>query len=462
MNYREVSVAIVNLKMDKANPRHPNLDNQVEIIDWMINGNNRTGQKLYALAKDVIKYGINPAERIVITKESNDKDYTVLEGNRRVTTIKLLNNPDIAPNELWKKKFKAILSKSYSPIRELSCIYYPNPEDAYHFIEIKHMGEANGAGIVQWDSEQKARHAKRLNKKKGPQRALELLEHVRTSELYDKETKDAAHSGFPITTLDRMISDVEFRDFLGLGINSEGRVVYSIDPEEARKPISKIIKDFGSGLMNVRDVINKEMREKYKSEFSSEAIPDLRKRLVDPICIEGCLEMNEPAKRPPRYQLPANRKYVILPGINIPIDPTRFNRQKRIYDELRKLPLKDRNGNTCFPNAAVLLIRVFLETSIDTYIDAIGLQSPNLNNGWKDISLVEKIKFVLKDIESKGKIDAGKAKVIKKMYSDPNRLYYPGSLNDYVHNRFQLASPSEIVDFWDSYQELFISIYTSM
>lgn len=457
-----MTVSIVNLNMDRTNPRHPDLNSQREIIDWMINGNNKTGEKLYNLAKDILKHGINPAEKIVITKEKNDKDYIVLEGNRRVTAIKLLNNPDIAPNDNWKRKFRTIITDSYQTIKELSCVYYPNPEDAFHFIELKHMGETNGAGTVPWDPEQKARHAKKVNKKKGAQKALSLVDHIRSSPLYDQNIKTATENKFPLTTLDRLLSDVEFRAFLGLGIDSDGNVVYTIDPEEAKKPISKVIDDFGTGKRKVESVINKKAREEYIKEFKSTNRPDISKQLANPIPIQSESDLNTQNPRPPRYQLPANRKHVVLTGTNIPINPSRFNRQKRIYDELRKLPLKDKDGNTCFPNAAILLIRLFIETSITEYIVVNSIPSPNPNDGWKNISLVEKMKRVLTDIEKKGKIEPKKATIIKKLYDDPKKLYYPGSLNDFAHNRFQVITPAEVTDFWDSYVEFLTAIYENM
>ena len=462
MNYKEISVSLVNLIMDKTNPRHPDLNSQKEIIDWMICGNNKIGEKLFNLAKDILKYGINPADKVVITKEKNDKDYIVLEGNRRVTAIKLLNNPDIAPNDVWKKKFRSIITDSYQLIKEISCVYYPNPEDAFHFIELKHMGETDGAGTVPWDSEQKARHAKKVNRKKGAQKALSLIDHIRSSPLYEETVKQASKKNFPLTTLERLLSDIDFRAFLGLGIDADGNVVYTIDPQEAKKPISKVIEDFGTGKKKVRDVINKKARELYINEFPSNAKPDVSKQLANPLPLLAEESLVLPITHPPRYQQPANRKHVVLPGTNIAIDPSRFNRQKRIYDELKRLPLKDREGNTCFPNAAILLIRLFIETSITEYIDINKISSPNPKDGWKDISLVEKMKRVLTDIEKKGKIAPKKAVIIKKLYADPKKLCYPGSLNDFAHNRFQVITPAEVTDFWDSYVEFLSAIYENM
>ena len=106
MKYQELEIEIVELFMDKTNPRHPPLEGQIEIIRWMTDGNARTGEKLFALAKDIVSYGINPAELAMVTKSNTGDGYIVLEGNRRITSIKLLNNPKSAPTEHWQKKLE--------------------------------------------------------------------------------------------------------------------------------------------------------------------------------------------------------------------------------------------------------------------------------------------------------------------------------------------------------------------
>ena len=75
---------------------------------------------------------------------------------------------------------------------------------------------------------------------------------------------------------------------------------------------------------------------------------------------------------------------------------------------------------------------------------------------------MEKLKKSLENLERNGQIDSSQAKVVKKLYSDPKKLGYPGSLNDFAHNTKQVVSPSEVADFWDSYLGFFIALYKDM
>lgn len=191
-NYQEDTIPLTRLDLDPDNSRYTwDLESQREIIEWMTSGAaNHIGDKVFALAKDITQYGLNPLERVMVTPdENNKKKYIVLEGNRRVTALKLLNNPDTAPTQ-WKRKYSQLISSSgYKPPKKVSCVIIKDVEVAFHFMEVKHLGESGGVGIVPWGTEEKARHQKRQNKKSREHKSLSLLDHVRESSLYSQGTR---------------------------------------------------------------------------------------------------------------------------------------------------------------------------------------------------------------------------------------------------------------------------------
>jgi len=247
-------------------------------------GTGRIGEKLATLAKDIAEFGLNPADRAMVAADEKERGhYVVLEGNRRLSAVKLLNNPDLAPDKKWKKRFARLASQGYTPIRMVNCVVFDVEELAFHFIELRHLGESGGAGIVPWEAEQKARHDQKVHRRSRHHKALAILDFVRTADGVDEDTKNHAGEGFPITTLDRLLSDREFRTFLGLDLNSDGEICFSVEPRQALKPIGKVINDFGSGKSNVRDVINKEKRDECKTTFTRDGVADHSKALANPI-----------------------------------------------------------------------------------------------------------------------------------------------------------------------------------
>lgn len=98
--HHDEQIPVTRLNLDTKNPRHPEQDSQREILQWMTQGTGRIGEKLLILAADIAANGLNPAERVMVSIDKTKSDeYIVIEGNRRVAAIKLINNPDLVSSE---------------------------------------------------------------------------------------------------------------------------------------------------------------------------------------------------------------------------------------------------------------------------------------------------------------------------------------------------------------------------
>jgi hypothetical protein len=73
-----------------------------------------TSHKLVKLAESVIaQKGLSPLDNIlVLDKKPGDHGYVVLEGNRRVAVLKVLNNPSLMDDAKISKGSSAIESSS--------------------------------------------------------------------------------------------------------------------------------------------------------------------------------------------------------------------------------------------------------------------------------------------------------------------------------------------------------------
>jgi hypothetical protein len=88
---RKLSVDAI--RLDKQNPRLPEEmlnESQTSIIRYMIEE-----FKILEIAKSITKNGFFINELPIAAKEGNH--FVVIEGNRRITALKLLRNPDLAP-----------------------------------------------------------------------------------------------------------------------------------------------------------------------------------------------------------------------------------------------------------------------------------------------------------------------------------------------------------------------------
>lgn len=89
------NVPVANLLLDAENPRLPGgYHTQRDTIHAVLRAE---GAKTLALAGDVAEHGISPTERLaVIASETERGRFVVLEGNRRVTALRLLAEPSLA------------------------------------------------------------------------------------------------------------------------------------------------------------------------------------------------------------------------------------------------------------------------------------------------------------------------------------------------------------------------------
>lgn len=467
--YPEIDIPLSKLLMDHDNPRHPNkLNSQREIIEWMKSGDKKIGERVFDLAKDIAAHGLSPTERVMV-RENDDGTYTVWEGNRRLTALKLLNNPSTAPDvNKWQEKYKKLkAANGFRPIKKVPCVIVNDEDVAFHFIENKHLNNNGGAGVVTWGSEEKARHERRRTGTSRLGKALALLEHVRNSLAYDEITKELADRGFPITTLDRLLGDKLFREFLGLTLTEDGELAFNLEPGESAKPIRKIINDFGGGKYNVRDVINKEEREKYKATFSINDTADHNKKLKLPIEVTE-KETYSPeirgtaihgTRKARYYDDPKNRKFLIIQGSNLPIDPKTHNRARRIYDELKKLPLKHDGKSKqtqTYPNAVAVLFRSFFEISINAFIEKSKMPHPR---GWQEVKLPEKVVKVKDYMYEHKLLNKDQIGVINKLSGGKDHPTSIQTLNGYVHNPGMIPTADNLVDTWDIYYDLLSCIW---
>ena len=113
------SLRVDQLLLDNDNPRHEITMTQREAIHEMIEGQK---EKMSNLANDIAINGLDRSSLLIVMPHQEESDkFIVLEGNRRLTAIKLLLEPSLAElggsqsfqkqikeaSNLFQSKFKA-------------------------------------------------------------------------------------------------------------------------------------------------------------------------------------------------------------------------------------------------------------------------------------------------------------------------------------------------------------------
>ena len=116
-----------------------------------------------------------------------------------------------------------------------------------------------------------------------------------------------------------------------------------------------------------------------------------------------------------------------------------MGRANDIFHELRRLEVEN------YRNAVSILLRVFLEFSIEAYIDRRTV--PGVTAGDK---LSKKLLSVAQHMESNSIMNKKELHTVRKAANDPNSLFSTMTLNAYVHNVNFYPSSSELKTSWDN------------
>jgi hypothetical protein len=475
--YTERQVPLKNLLVDQNNPRlSDKYDNQNDTIQSMIK---LQGEKLVELAKHIIENGFNPTNILLVSpsKDKNNGMFDVLDGNRRVTTLKLLDKPELAEGQINTSLYQRLIALSVTfkkePITDVKCVIFKNKEDADIWIQLNHRGENKGAGLVEWDGQVAARYDAIHGDKSSE---LQILDFVKGYANLSPVTQEKIDNGkFPITTLERLIGSPEIRDKLGIEIKD--KIVYTYFPdEEVSKGLTRIFNDLGDGKYNVSQLKSIEQRKDYINSFSSEELPspDKKNAIVSPLDIKYGVLIKERELTIPKNaidekpnldiqnglsptQLPAeakkssitrskggqsNRKTLIPKQCNLTIPQHRIS---NIYKELKKININD------YPNASTVLFRVFIELSLDYFIDKNFISWTEEQK--KNTKLKDKLTKVGEQMKQQGILTDSEFTPVRKAASSQTFLHSSvNSMNAYVHCMNVSPVASEMIVGWDDLQ----------
>lgn len=440
MQHETKSISISVLEINTENPRFETVSSQREAITIMIENQKK---KLAELAEDIVKNGLNPSDPCIVTPEKNGKKFKVLEGNRRITVLKLLKNNNLIPEEHKSllNRFKE-LSSDYekNPIKNVPCVIFPKADEANKWIRLKHTGENNGIGTVPWDAQQKARFEEKVKGK--TTYALQVIDFLKKDDGFDTELKSKL-SQVPSSSLQRLLSDRDARKMIGLTV--ENGLIHTVyPPSEIRKPLTKIITDLASNDFTVKEIYYKKDRSNYIERFNNSELPDTSTS-ISKWEITTPTPPKEKKKKRVKPQ-PPERNTVIPKDCIIHIKSTRIN---KIYEELRNLDLRH------FVNAAAVTFRVFIELSVEHFAKASSIQV------YKDDKLKNKIFKVMNYLKEKELLTREQLKPVDVAISRPNSIFSVNTFNAYVHNEHLNPIASDLKTTWDNLEPFILKMWES-
>lgn len=486
------TINISNLLLDLDNPRFPRIvESQREALNLMIE---IQSDKIELLASDIAKFGLDPSERLIVYKNElseDPKSYTVAEGNRRLTALKLLQEPDLSENERTKSRIKKIIQTSIQLPKEIDCVIFDNAEEFEHWVSLKHSGQNNGIGRVRWDTVEQGRYQSKHGKFSFGSQFWQFLENEKSLSESIIKNKNI----LKLTNITRMLDDPYVRNSLGLEVVNS--ILFCSQPK-ARfvDDISKLLRamqetdDKGRAIFTVNKIRHKSHRQDVLNELNITK-PDFKLEKFWELANPSSFK-EEPTKKNPPHNFRSdsepqtdykkdgndsssnkeeknneqskdegnNQGSNKNTNANAKHNPNRnsliptnvrynfYNRKcKKIFDELKGKLVHDE----C-PMAISVLFRVFIELSLICYLDKNKIILKKQQQGLHD-----KVVAVSNDLRDKGFLSNSEVSSVQSVSS--SITVSQGSLQQYMHNIDTLPDRSSLNTQFDNLHCLFSAIW---
>jgi hypothetical protein len=446
-NPRPINVS--DLLLDMQNPRVESSAKQREQMQRLLDDQE---DRIVNLAADIVENGVSPIDLLLVmpSKVENEK-FIALEGNRRLFALKILTNPHVLgdltlPEGRRKKLEKLAATFKENPVKEIGCYEVETREKARHWLQLRHMGESDGSGVVGWGGVATARF-------KGEDPALQAIEFlINSGQLTADELALVRSMRFPITTLRRLLEARAVKDFLGVEVKEE-KLLTGLPGDELIKPLRRIALDLARGDITVTDVKLRDQQIAYINKFPAAHRANLKMAgSMRPVQDIGTSEFgkkgngNGKAQKKKKNVAP-DRTNVVPRADRLPIGDPKAN---EIYHELRKLRVEET------PHACAVLIRVFLEHTTDRYCEHAGIP---LRSDKHDKSLARKVEEACDHLVNADKIKRSAVQALRRGIHQDHSPLSATLLNAYVHNEFTKPSPRELRNAWDHAQPFFEKVW---
>lgn len=266
-----ISIPLDLVKLDQDNVRFGNdvAQNQREAIELMM-ADPDDARKILKLAEHIAVHGLDPTDVQLVTPTDGGA-FVVLEGNRRLTALKLLQKPDLCPAEGMVKSFLAAQGlMQMSDLNEIDFSVVPTRADGDIWVELKHTGENGGVGRVGWSSDIRDARRARLTGIESIGRQIRNL--VKDNPNYFEEAAIAGINLIPVTTLTRLFASAPAQQ--AFQIRVEGRELDPAVPLRYIAPALEFaIELFVSEDYNVNDVRSDDDRKRFVGYIPPELHP---------------------------------------------------------------------------------------------------------------------------------------------------------------------------------------------
>lgn len=384
-------------------PSQDELIQEIARVEW---------KSCIELLKHIVKYGqLSPLENILLLSHGNR--YIVLEGNRRLFALRLLNQHKPTLQLLGERKQTQVESivKGHNPITEVRAVIFEHRVDAAPWITLKHASGQGGAAMKPWRAFEKDRDEYNRN----PDNCPKTLAFI-----YTAINLRGSHKGFAdvidrvldngYTNLERIITSSFFEEMTGITIS--GTMLRSPYGEKyVHNIVMSICEALANKEANSRDLNKTTGLEKFirsiVEKHESSKTPNEKVELDAKIPQSVDKQSNETPQVPSSA---GTQTALIEPATKKQQTRTKQNKQKALAgftpsnlgDKLNQM-VREAQKLTIhnYPEILFATYRILLDLSCDYYVKEKGIDIPS-------VDICKRVLHVLEHISPEASNDSGR------------------------------------------------------
>jgi hypothetical protein len=384
-------------------PSQDELVQEIARVEW---------KSCIELLKHIVKYGqLSPLENILLLSHGNR--YIVLEGNRRLFALRLLNQHKPTLQLLDERKQTQVESivKGHNPITEVRAVIFKHRVDAAPWITLKHASGQGGAAMKPWRAFEKDRDEYNRNPDNCPKTlaffytAINLRgSHKGFADVIDR----VLENGY--TNLERIITSSFFEEMTGITIS--GTMLRSPYGEKyVHNIVMSICEALANKEANSRDLNKTTGLEKFirsiVEKHESSKTPNEKVELDAKIPQAVDKQSNETPQVPSSA---GTQTALIEPATKKQQTRTKQNKQKALArftpsnlgDKLNQM-VREAQKLTIhnYPEILFATYRILLDLSCDYYVKEKGINIPS-------VDICKRVLHVLEHISPEASNDSGR------------------------------------------------------
>ncbi|MCI8411594.1 MAG: hypothetical protein HFJ40_04020 [Clostridia bacterium] len=417
-------IKVEDIMINPENPRHNEVQLTItemgeELIMKQLIRDKETANKMFDLIKSIYESGFIPSLAVILEYRENINKYIPWDGNRRITALKILKNPNVMQNLKYFTYAQIntvfeLSKKVQEDFFEVSAYIVKDFKEAAPMIKAIHT---TASGAMQWDRIMIKRFEQKLGLKNIITQAQDLLPNV---------FKDLPNN-FPTSTIEKILESKEGKRFLNID-NIDNILTFTSSMNYTEQKLNNIVNDIKSGKINSKTVqSNKKIKEYLNNDKVDEKVKKESKETnkIDTNLNEPTntviknnskinfigqnindmeqiklSELGVPTVLSPKMNI-KKEDTIIFSNINIyNLDNSneRANGIKSLAYELQRSSIK--NGYKYYPISYCFLLRALLEQTSIYFLINTNKWKKLVDGKNRDLNLSEIIKYITNNADN--------------------------------------------------------------